>query len=67
MKFNWTQFGIAFGLFLLGYLTFNSPWFTGSKDKAAPVAPAAVVAPAAGTATGSADGSTAAPVLPSRR
>jgi len=23
----WKQMAIAFGLFLLGYLTFNNPWF----------------------------------------
>ena len=23
MKFDWTQFAIALGLFLLGYITFN--------------------------------------------
>lgn len=28
MKFNWKQFAIALGLFLLGYLTFNNPLFT---------------------------------------
>lgn len=41
MKFNWTQFAIALGLFLLGYLTFNNPWF-GSK----PAEPPAQQAPA---------------------
>ncbi len=28
MKFNWKQFAIAIGLFLLGYFTFNSHLFS---------------------------------------
>jgi len=28
MKFNWKQFVIAIGLFLLGYFTFNSHLFS---------------------------------------
>jgi hypothetical protein len=24
----WKQLAIAFGLFLLGYFTFNNPWFS---------------------------------------
>lgn len=27
MQFNWKQFAIALGLFLLGYLTFNGKLF----------------------------------------
>jgi hypothetical protein len=46
MKFNFNQVAIAFGLFLLGYLTFNNPWFSGSKDPAATAKPPAAAAPA---------------------
>lgn len=46
MKFNFNQVAIAFGLFLLGYLTFNNPWFGGSKEPAAAAKPPAVAAPA---------------------
>lgn len=48
MKFNWTQFGVAIGLFLLGYLTFNSPWFSSKPTESPPAAatPAATPIPA---------------------
>ncbi len=49
MKFDWTQFAIAVGLFLLGYLTFNSPWFK-SKPAEAPAVSAPAPAPAQGAA-----------------
>ncbi|MDO8299201.1 hypothetical protein [Lacisediminimonas sp.] len=45
MKFNFNQVAIAFGLFLLGYLTFNNPWFSGSKEPAAAAKPPAAAAP----------------------
>ncbi len=33
MKFNWKQFAIAIGLFLLGYFTFNSKLFAQTLEK----------------------------------
>lgn len=33
MKYNWKQLAIAFGLFLLGYLTFNSNLFAQTLEK----------------------------------
>jgi NitT/TauT family transport system substrate-binding protein len=33
MKFNWKQFAIAFGLFLLGYFTFNGKLFAQTLEK----------------------------------
>jgi len=33
MKFNWKQFAIAFGLFLLGYLSFNGNLFAQNLEK----------------------------------
>jgi hypothetical protein len=56
MKFNFNQVAIAFGLFLLGYLTFNNPWFGGSKEPAATAKPPAAAAPAATPAPAAAPG-----------
>ncbi len=33
MKFNWKQFALALGLFLLGYFTFNNPLFAQTLEK----------------------------------
>ena len=33
MKFNWEQFALALGLFLLGYFTFNNNLFAQTLEK----------------------------------
>ena len=33
MKFNWKQFALALGLFLLGYFTFNTNLFAQTLEK----------------------------------